>query len=318
MQAGAGYWGLRERGAWLDLADCAIIRVEGQDRIDFLHRLTTINVLALRPGQGAYGFLLSPQGRILVDFVLLNLPEQCWLDTQRHFCSRLLGLMEQYLFMEDVRVAEAGDSLVAAAVEGPESGQLLQALGLPAPDEPWAIQTSGPFVIMRASWTGQLGWRIYGTAGAVQHLRASAQATGIPVASAAEAERVRLENAKPHYGVDFDDRRLPHETQLLCGISFGKGCYPGQEIVERVQARGQVQWLLVPVELDAVEPPPAGSPLESNGAQVGEITSATYSPALGRVVGLAYIRSSHAVPGREFRVGRMSCRVRASAPYQGP
>jgi folate-binding protein YgfZ len=117
-------------------------------------------------------------------------------------------------------------------------------------------------------------------------------------AFAADAEAfqvVRIEQGRPRYGEDISERFLAQEANLPRALHFQKGCYLGQEIVERVRSRGQVHRLLMPVEIDSTEPPAPGSKLPW-----GEITSAAYSPARNKVVALAYVRTELATSGTEL------------------
>jgi aminomethyltransferase len=114
---------------------------------------------------------------------------------------------------------------------------------------------------------------------------------------------VRLEHAKPRYGEDIFDTTLPQETQQKHALNFNKGCYIGQEIVERIRSRGHVNRLLVGLRIDGAEAPAFGTKLSADGAEVGEITSAAFSPALGKVVALGYVRAQFATPNTALRAG---------------
>jgi aminomethyltransferase len=108
---------------------------------------------------------------------------------------------------------------------------------------------------------------------------------------------VRLENGRPRYGEDITERYPAQETNQLRAIHFQKGCYLGPEIVERVRSRAQIHRMLMPLKIEGIEPPPPGAKLQADGRDAAEITSSAYSPALGQVVALAYVRSEHARPG---------------------
>jgi aminomethyltransferase len=110
-------------------------------------------------------------------------------------------------------------------------------------------------------------------------------------ASPEDARIVRIENGIPRYGEDISERYLVQETQALQAVHFNKGCYLGQEIVERVRSRGQVHRFLSSIRLQSSNVPEPGSKLVANGAPAGEITSAAFSPALGQTVALAYLRA---------------------------
>ncbi|MGH9583535.1 MAG: glycine cleavage T C-terminal barrel domain-containing protein, partial [Bryobacteraceae bacterium] len=113
-------------------------------------------------------------------------------------------------------------------------------------------------------------------------------------ADAEAARAVRIENGLPRYGEEITERYLVQETQQMHAVHFSKGCYLGQEIVERVRSRGQVHRLLMPVRVKTNTPPPPGAKLTAGGADAAEIASAAYSPAFGEVVALAYVRTEAA------------------------
>jgi folate-binding Fe-S cluster repair protein YgfZ len=96
----------------------------------------------------------------------------------------------------------------------------------------------------------------------------------------------------------------------LHAVSFTKGCYLGQEIVERIRAQGHINKKLVRVEVDAPAPIAAGTKLTAAGADAGEITSSVFSPESGKVVGMAYVRTPFADSGKELTAGEYSARVR--------
>jgi tRNA-modifying protein YgfZ len=110
-------------------------------------------------------------------------------------------------------------------------------------------------------------------------------------ADKATADVVRIENGKPRYGVDITDASLPQETQQMYAVHPTKGCYIGQEIVERVRSRGHVNKLLVALDIEASEAPKAGAKVEADGKEVGTITSAAYSPARGKVAAIGIVRN---------------------------
>ena len=117
--------------------------------------------------------------------------------------------------------------------------------------------------------------------------------------------------AKPRYGgEDISERYLAQEANQTHALHFHKGCYLGQEIVERLRSRGLIQRVLKPLEIDRQIPPEPRTKLQIGGAPAAEITSAAYSPALGKVVALGYVRVEHAEPGTEMTAGELRARVR--------
>ncbi|HWF45395.1 MAG TPA: glycine cleavage T C-terminal barrel domain-containing protein, partial [Bryobacteraceae bacterium] len=113
---------------------------------------------------------------------------------------------------------------------------------------------------------------------------------------------VRLELGKPRYGEDITERYLVQEANQPDAVHWNKGCYLGQEIVERVRSRGQVHRLLTPLRIRSQQPPPAGTKLATGGKDVAEISSAAFSPAFQETVALAYVRVEAAQQKREMAI----------------
>jgi aminomethyltransferase len=164
-------------------------------------------------------------------------------------------------------------------------------MGAPIPEAPYAYVEWGGRIVARVNATGEPGFRIFGEK--LTHTPADAESVRV----------VRLEHAKPRYGEDIFDTTLPQETQQKHALNFNKGCYIGQEIVERIRSRGHVNRLLVGLRIDGTEPPPSGTKLWADGAEVGEVTSGAFSPALGRVVALGYVRAQFAAPDTRLKAG---------------
>ena len=161
----------------------------------------------------------------------------------------------------------------------------MAAIGVEGPAAPPnADADAPPFTI-----TGQPGYRIYCSLEEKQAVIDRLQAAGVIPATLDDARLVRIENGKPRYGEDILETTLPQESEQMHAVSFNKGCYLGQEIVERIRARGHVNRHFRKLELDAPEPPAPGTKLTVDGKD-SEITSAVYSPAQGRVIALAYVR----------------------------
>jgi folate-binding protein YgfZ len=121
---------------------------------------------------------------------------------------------------------------------------------------------------------------------------ATMEAAGALAASEDDAERIRIENFVPKFGCELTEHTLPQETQQMHALHFQKGCYLGQEIVERIRSRGHVNRMLMGFRIEpAISPPPPGAKLMLEGKPAGEVTSSTVSNRA--VFGLAYVR----VPG---------------------
>jgi folate-binding protein YgfZ len=147
-----------------------------------------------------------------------------------------------------------------------------------------------------------LGFWIEADKAGEDELRARLVRAGIVMAEPADWETVRVENRIAVHGKDYGETNIPHETQLLDVVSFSKGCYVGQEIVERVNSQGQVNRLLTPVEIESSEIPETPE-LRVGDRVVGQLTSAVISPQTRKIVGFAVVRREALAPGAEVSVG---------------
>jgi aminomethyltransferase len=132
---------------------------------------------------------------------------------------------------------------------------------------------------------------------------------GAPVGMEA-LNSLRLELGTPWFGVDYGEKQIPHEVGLeQSHISYEKGCYTGQEIVERVRSRGHVNRRLTELQFSAAVAPPPGTSLLHDGSDAGSVTSAGYSPLLGRAIGLGYVRREQSVLGTRMVASGISAEV---------
>jgi tRNA-modifying protein YgfZ len=307
----AGYDALRAAAAWLDLSARGRIYATGSDRARLLHAMTTNHVQQLEPGMGCYAFFLNAQGHIQADVNLLCLADRFLLDTEPETRERVFRHLDKYIIADDVTLEDVTESLACLAVEGPNSGAVLATLGAPTPAADYGHAEWDGAIIQRASSTGEPGFRLFMPAAARAEWIARLESQGAVTATADEARVVRLEHGKPRYGEDIFDTTLPQETRQMHAVHFTKGCYLGQEIVERIRSRGHVNRLLVKLEVESNEPLTRGANVELNGAQVGEVTSSAFSPALSKTVALAYVRAQCAVEGTLLRVENREARATA-------
>ncbi len=304
-----GYNALRQTAAWLDLSSRGRLRIGGEDRARLLNAMTTNQVQALRPGQGCYVFFLNAQGRILGDANLFCFEDHLLLDTEPETRQKLFEHLDRYIIADDVTVEDVTETTAAIAVEGPQARAALSALGLEleAPTEPHSWISWGSRTIARVSSTGSEGFCIFTPVEEKSSLLARLAA--IAPATPEDARTVRIEHGRPRYGEEITERYLVQETGQLQAVNFSKGCYLGQEIVERVRSRAQIHRLLQRIEIETAEVPAAGTKLTSGAAVAAEIASAVYSPALGKVVAMAYVRVPHTQPGTELSLGGVPAHV---------
>ena len=290
-----------------DLGWMRRIKVRGADRFRWLSGMVTNMVNDLGANAGAWNLVLNAQGRIQGDLtVWRNRPhrqepgdtgadDKLELEIAADQMDPLLAHLNRFIIMDDVELAPREDE-TALGLTGPKAGEVLDRLGLP--------RLAEPLTHTRADWNG-LSVRLrrgYGVLAEHYELWTSiATATKLwkfllaggatPVGFAA-LESFRVAEGIAAYGIDIHERDLPQETAQTRALSFNKGCYLGQEIVERIRSRGNVHRHLRHFELDG--PLPAqGVELLLDGAAVGSITSATELPLSGgaRRFALAMVRA---------------------------
>lgn len=292
-----GYESLRHGAAWLDLSARGRIVARGRDRARLLHNITSNEVKKMVPGDVAYAFLLNPQGRIQGDLYLLCREDHFLIDTEPELREKVRQHIRKYIIADQVELEDISDATAAIGLEGPGAGAIRETTGAAWP----AI-----------SLTGQPGFRIYCPRDEMAAVIGQLEAAGAKPATADDARVVRIENGKPRYGEDIRETSLPQETQQMQAVSFNKGCYLGQEIVERIRAQGHVNKKLMRLEFAGSAPLAPGTKLMAGAAEAGEVTSSVFSPESGKVVALAYVRSpfldqaltpAGAAPGRPESAG---------------
>ena len=282
--------------ALADLSTRGRILATGDDRKRLLHALTTNQVEKLSAGQGAYAFFLNAQGRILSDAILICREDSLLISVEAEAREKIYSHIDRYIIADDVTPSDITDSTCELALEGPQSASILASLGAPLPTDAYAFTHWNGIDIILASATGAPGYRLIAPIEQLDSLPASLTAAGAVRASSEEQDVVRIEHGTPRYGADITESRIPQETGLMHALSFSKGCYLGQEIVERVRSRGHVTRLLTHLAIDAPTPPAPGAQVtaqdkDGNGKEAGQITSAALSPRHGGVRALGYIRA---------------------------
>jgi len=286
----------------------------------WLNGMVTSNIRNLAVGQGVYAFLLNPQGRILGDMYAYNRGESLVVETDRSQVEKIIATFDHYIIMDDVEVADISGQQTVLGVAGPNSRKLLNAVGIEIP-EMQPLQMITPrcscdcdcleCTVIRGDDAPQESYEIWLDAKDVlKTWQALVAAGAVPVGSEA-LEMQRIAAGVPLYGVDIRERDLPQETEQMRALNFNKGCYVGQEIVERIRSRGNVHRKFTGFTVEGVEPIPAGAKVLAGDKEAGEITSsAVIGTASGRrTVALGYIRREIGVPGREVSIGSAKATV---------
>jgi folate-binding protein YgfZ len=295
----------------------ACLRFTGPDRVRYLNAILTNNIKDLPAGQGNISLLLNPQGHILAEL-------ETYAFADRHLCvsyamirEQLIPWMDKFIIMDDVTLTDETEQYGTVALEGPKaaavakevSGIDIAPLGELASTDgavhsiPCRVVKRSPggvpgaeFVVERAQLAPL--WQIL--------LETVRKHGGGPVGYAALSGQ-RLAQGIPWFGYDFGDKQIPHEAGLENShISYTKGCYTGQEIVERVRSRGHVNRRRVGLLFSGDAVPEAGAVLTMDGSasdnkEAGYVTRAARIWDPPRVIGMGYVRKEAEAPGTTLR-----------------
>jgi folate-binding protein YgfZ len=289
--------------AWFDLT--------GPDRVRYLNAVTSNNIRDLQTGQGIAALLLNAQGHILAELEVYALPDRLRIATHAMNRARALDTLDKYIIMDDATIEDVTDRFGAIALEGPQTPPLLASFGAPslgALSELGHVDATIAGVacmMVRRSPGGIPGAEFIASRGDLPRLWTAlldaAKSHGGGAVGYSVLSTLRLEAGIPWFGYDFDDTMIPQEAALeQTHVSFTKGCYTGQEIVERVRSRGHVNRRRAGVAFTGSEIPEAKTILFADGAEVGRVTRAAFSYALNRPIGFAYLRRDFAEKGMKL------------------
>jgi aminomethyltransferase len=320
----AEYRQAREHAALLDTNFRAVFSLAGPDRVRYLNAVLTSNVRDLTPGQGAIGLLLNAQGHIQAELETLALEDRLLILAHAFLRERTFATLDKFIIMDDATLTDETAQSATLAIEGPAAPAIVQELAgvdlpslTPHAHVPAKIQTAAgviPCRVIHHSLFGFAGAEFLAARDALEPLWHAAGAVvrahgGGPMGYRA-FNALRLEAGIPWFGADFDEHQIPHEAALEnTHISYTKGCYTGQEIVERVRSRGHVNRRRTGLLFSGAEPPAQGAPLTVNGAEVGHVTSAAFSPRARKPIGMGYLRREHTQPGSHLQCGDSEAQV---------
>jgi folate-binding protein YgfZ len=264
------------------------LRVTGPEAKTWLNGLVTCDVLPVAEGRGAFGLALNKQGKIQSEVEIVATPEGLLVGVSPGVDKKLAQALDKFLVMEDAELSVASDSFLWADFHGLGAGSLAESAG----------QACGGRAAVMAFTAAGGATLVFERAGLLELERFVARSPAVQLASEADWEAFRIEQAFGRFGVDFNDNDNPHEAALdRRAVSWSKGCYLGQEVVCMQDMRGKLKRRLVALAVETAELPLVGEPVTStasgNTETVGEVTSAARSPLTGNAVALARVKGPY-------------------------
>jgi aminomethyltransferase len=276
---------------------------------------------SLEPGQGCHTTFLTNRGKMIADFVVYAETDAYLFEMQPQIVHPLIDALQWFVISEDVTLQDERGAWGCLALQGPRAVELLaQTLAQDVPELPMyahvRYQIGGHDVrLLRRSHTDESGYQLLTALEALpavwQAIWAHREACAAQPVGLAALEVLRIEAGIPIYGIDMSDDTMPVEANLVDAISYNKGCYIGQEVIARIDARGHVNRKLVGLLLDGETLPASGAKIVSPQREVGWVTSSTYSPAQRHNIALGYVRREVWKAGTELQVQSNGAPMRA-------
>jgi folate-binding protein YgfZ len=321
----AEHTALGETAGVLDFSFRSRLCLTGADRVRFLHGQVTNDVKGLLAGSGSYAALVTAKGKMQSDLNIYWLQDELLLDFEPGLTAAVSQRLEKYIVADDVKVVEVAPHYGLLSVQGPGAEAVVRGVGLfdEVPAQPFSFgkiadTTLGEIYLVNQPRLGASGFDLFvptaALGAAADKLIAAAKSIGGRACGWQAFEMARIEAGIPRYGVDMDETNIP----LECGIesravSYTKGCYVGQEVLNRIHSFGHVTKELRGLRLaDGLKALPAkGDKLFHAGKEAGHVTSAVASPTLKANIALGYVRKEANAVGAELTLRSASGESRA-------
>lgn len=307
------YRTVRTDAGLLDFSHRGLLQFTGPDRLSFLQGMLSNDLRALKTFDGANATLLTQQGKVIADVRVLCAMNSFYLDFWETLQEKILAHLNRYLIADEVEIADRSREYSTISIQGPKADALLRqvlasAVNLPARSKQHSmIDIDGAAIcVINDSHTGEPGYDLIIPRSHLADIAAKLTLVGKALSVAWVGEEalniLRVEAGIPRYGIDFTEDNLLLEVGIEDAVSFTKGCYLGQEVVERIRSRGHVNKRLSGLLLDGERPAKSGDVIEAASKQIGAVTSSVFSPALKRAIALGYLIKDFWAPGGEVLI----------------
>jgi len=306
------YRAVRSQVGLLDLCHRSVLRFSGPDRVSFLQGMVSNDVKILPDGEGVAAAFLNIQGKVLADTRILCTADSLLVDLWAFLRDKIIDHLNRYLIADEVEITDLSSQWGTLSFQGPKARsfliELLEDDRIPAPEYSHrALSVGGSESrLIRSTHTGEEGYDLLAEIGTLSSVlpriqglteRFSARWIGTQA-----LEILRIETGIPRYGIDMDEDNLLLETGLDHAVNFRKGCYLGQEVVERIRSRGHVNRRLVGMVLEGATCAEQNDTMHVEEKEIGRVTSSILSPLLGCPIALGYVQREYLKPGTHLLV----------------
>lgn len=302
------YAAVRQSAGLFDLAHRAMLQFTGDDRLSYLQGMLSNDLRPLKMFDGQQAAILTQQGKVVADVRVLCSLNSFYLDFWEPLKDKILAHLKRYLVADDVEIHDPNEQWKMLSLQGPKAKELLARIfanpELPArPNQHGMVQFDGaPVCVVYADRSGYGGFDLIVQASQLSPCVERLAALGAAWAGTTAQNILRVEAGMPRYGVDFSEDNLLLEVGIDDAVSFSKGCYLGQEVVERIRSRGHVNKKLVGLLLDGTIAATGGDKIVSGAKEVGQIASSVFSLVLQRPIALGYVNKDFWAVGTKLSV----------------
>jgi len=298
---------LRERAAFCVHGLRALVRVGGTDRLPWIERLSSNPVEAVPRGRTVASTFMDGKGKLQADMRVHTVGDEgLLLEIPGGDRERIMKRLDMYVINDDVTLT-ALDEAHLVSLLGPEALEVARRLELPVPGPGEALADEAFTLVVRSRLAGVDGLDLVPAGGGADALAARLREADVVEAGLEALDVVRVRAGVPWFERDLSGGVIPLEARLDDHVSITKGCYPGQEVVARIQNLGQVSRRLVTLAAEGEAPLEAGTELvgtgELDGKPAGVLTSCVTDPLDGCTRGLGYARRAFWAPGTTLRAG---------------
>lgn len=285
-----------------------MLQFTGDDRLSYLQGMLSNDLRPLKMFDGQQAAILTQQGKVIADVRVLCSLNSYYLDFWEPLKEKIVTHLNRYLVADDVEIHDPNEQWKMLSLQGPKAhailDQLFASAELPAQaNHHGMVHFDGtPVCVVRADRSGYDGFDLVVQTTQLSVFAQRLAGLGAAWVGARAQNILRVEAGMPRYGVDFSEDNLLLEVALDDAVSFTKGCYLGQEVVERIRSRGHVNKKLCGLLLDGNTPADSGDKLSAGDREVGQITSSLASIALRRPIALGYVNKEFWAPGTKLSV----------------
>jgi len=302
------YSAVKTDAGLIDLSHRAMLQFTGPDRLSFLQGMLSNDLRPLKMFEGIQAAILTQQGKIVADVRVLCAMNSFYLDFWEFLKEKVVAHLNHYLVADEVEINDPDEQWKILSLQGPQATDRVKALFSGA-DLPSKIHHHGmvqwdgaPICVVKADHTGVGGYDLVVQTAQLPKFAERLHALNLKWIGERAQNILRVEAGIPRYGIDMTEDNLLLEANLENAVSFTKGCYLGQEVVERIRSRGHVNKKLLGLLIAGNAAVHPDSMIQSDGREIGQITSSVVSPALHRPIALGYMHRDFWTPGLEVSV----------------